>query len=86
MAYKNIKTVGELKEFLANFSDDTPILHYHQDMEKSGYVDGVGISTELTTLYESKRMCYDAFDGTAYMFECYSRAESDGEKIQGLII
>ena len=31
------RTVGELKEYIKNLPDDTPIISYQSDMEKSGY-------------------------------------------------
>ena len=73
-----IKTVGELKKFLANLSDDIPIVRYSHDMEKSGYFNGVW--PNIQTMKKVTRHTYDAFDYIPYNYEVYEEAEN-GEKV-----
>ena len=56
------KTVGELKEYIKNLPDDTPIISYQSDMEKSGYQSISCASTQK--MVTEKRETYDAFDYT----------------------
>lgn len=88
MAYKHLNNIKDLKEFLNNFPDETPLFHYHHDMERSGYETGLCLPNELTTLYEDKQLCCDAFDGTEYTYHCYSKikGKDNAKQIQGLII
>lgn len=40
-----IRTVGELKNFIKDLSDDMTIIKYHSDLEQSGYQPRLGIYT-----------------------------------------
>ena len=74
---KVIKTVGDLKSLLQNLSDDTLLLSYQSDMEKSGYVNRVFVDVLNMSIKEKKT--YDAFDHTPYNYKVYER-DSTGEQ------
>lgn len=73
-----IKTVGDLKEFLEKLPNNTPIVRYSHDMEKSGYFDGVW--PRVQTMKKVTRHTYDAFDYEPYSYEVYEYDES-GKKV-----
>lgn len=61
-----ISTVGELKNFIKDLPDDTPILSCRPDMKKNGYKD---ISCATTRNTVSERIeTYDAFDYMPYSY------------------
>lgn len=62
-----MKTVGELKALIKDLPDDTPIVTYKSDMEKSGYQKNVSCS--VTNMKAETREAYDAFDGIRYKYE-----------------
>jgi len=64
-----IKTVGELKNFLADLPNDMPIAHYSSNMEKSGYFENLW--PLIHPMVKVKRTAYDAFDYDPYDYECY---------------
>ena len=69
------RTVGELKEYIKDLSDDMTIVKYHSDMEKSGYLPMLGICTRKMV---SKRVeTYDAFDGESYTYVAFSSTDDD---------
>lgn len=69
------KTVGELKEYIKNLPDDTPIISYQSDMEKSGYQSISCASTQK--MVTEKRETYDAFDYTPYSYTVFSPSKDD---------
>ena len=69
------KTVGELKEYIKNLPDDTPIISYQSDMEKSGYQSISCASTQK--MVAEKRETYDAFDYTSYSYTVFSPSKDD---------
>lgn len=69
------KTVGELKEYIKNLPDDTPIISYQSDMEKSGYQSISCASTQK--MVTEKRETYDAFDYTPYSYMVFSPSKDD---------
>lgn len=69
------KTVGELKEYIKNLPDDTPIISYQSDMEKSGYQSISCASTQK--MVTEKRETYDAFDYTSYSYTVFSPSKDD---------
>lgn len=70
-----IRTVGELKEFIKDLADDTPVIMYKSNMEKSGYQAKVGIRAE--NMVSERRETYDAFDYTPYTYEVFSPTHDD---------
>lgn len=62
-----MKTVGELKALIKDLPDDTPIVTYKSDMEKSGYQKNVSCS--VANMKAETREAYDAFDGIRYKYE-----------------
>ena len=69
------RTVGELKEYIKNLPDDTPIISYQSDMEKSGYQSISCASTQK--MVTEKRETYDAFDYTPYSYMVFSPSKDD---------
>lgn len=69
------RTVGELKEYIKNLPDDTPIISYQSDMEKSGYQSISCASTQK--MVTEKRETYDAFDYTPYSYTVFSPSKDD---------
>lgn len=69
------KTVGELKEYIKNLPDDTPIISYQSDMEKRGYQSISCASTQK--MVTEKRETYDAFDYTPYSYTVFSPSKDD---------
>lgn len=78
-----ITTVRELKALIKDLQDETPIVSYQSDMEKSGYLPKVDISTQSMVVEITET--YDAFDYTPYTYESYSMAEN-GEGVLCLVI
>lgn len=68
-----MKTVGELKEFIKHLSDDTPLVNYQIDMEKSGYRNNVFCKV-VNMKTETRETC-DAFDGARYKYEVMVESE-----------
>lgn len=64
-----ISTIGELKEFIKDLSNDVPIVIYRSNLERSGFEKGVYVNIEKRT--ESKECAFDNFDGTAYKHTTY---------------
>lgn len=77
------KTVGELKEYIKNLPDDTPIISYKSDMEKCGY-QGIS-SVDSLFMNSEKRDTYDAFDYTPYSYDVFVPTE-DGSGTLCLVI
>ena len=69
------RTVGELKEYIKDLPDDTPIISYQSDMEKSGYQSISYASTQK--MVTEKRETYDAFDYTPYSYTVFSPSKDD---------
>ena len=69
------RTVGELKEYIKNLPDDTLIISYQSDMEKSGYQSISCASTQK--MVTEKRETYDAFDYTPYSYTVFSPSKDD---------
>lgn len=61
-----MKTVGELKQFLANLPDDMPMVIHRSNMERYGYVQEV--SPYVATTVEKTETAVDAFDYTVYPY------------------
>lgn len=71
-----IMTVGELREVIKDLPDNTPVVGYQSDMERSGYQRRVyARSAHMTS---KKRETYDAFDYTPYTYEVFSPSEDSG--------
>lgn len=70
-----VRTVGELKEYIKDLSDDMTIVKYHSDMEKSGYLPMLGICT--CKMVSERVETYDAFDGEPYTYEAFSSTDDD---------
>lgn len=64
-----MKTVKELRDYLANLPDDMIIVHFIEDMERSGYVPNV--YPRVANMSPTKEQTYDLFDGTAYDYTHY---------------
>lgn len=64
-----MKTVKELRDYLANLPDDMIIVHFIEDMERSGYVPN--IYPHVANMSPIKKQTYDSFDGTAYDYTHY---------------
>lgn len=76
-------TVGKLKEAIKGLSDDTPVIGYQSDMERSGYQRRVNVYPAHMTSEE--RETYDAFDYTPYTYEVFTPSK-DGSGTLCLII
>lgn len=68
-------TVRHLKEAIKDLPDDTPIISYQSDMEKSGYQSISCASTQK--MVTEKRETYDAFDYTPYSYTVFSPSKDD---------
>ena len=68
-----IKTVGELKKLLADMPDDTPIVAYQSNMEKSGYMQGMW--ADKKKMAKSVKHTIDAFDYTPYSYEVFEESK-----------
>ena len=64
-----MKTVKELRDYLANLPDDMIIVHFIEDMERSGYMPN--IYPRVANMSPIKEQTYDSFDGTAYDYTHY---------------
>ena len=64
-----MKTVKELKEFLKDLPDDTPIVQFTSNMERDGYL--LGASARVATMTKTKKSTWDRFDGTPYSYEIF---------------
>ena len=78
-----VRTVRHLKEAIKDLPDDTPIISYQSDMEKSGYKSISYASTQK--MVTEKRETYDAFDYTPYSYTVFSPSE-DGSGTLCLVI
>lgn len=76
-------TVGQLKETIKDLPDDTPIVSYQSNMEKSGY-QGIS-SVDSLFMNSEKRDTYDAFDYTPYSYDVFVPTE-DGSGTLCLVI
>lgn len=74
---KTIKTVGELKDFIKDFPDDTPIVNYENDLEKRGYFNSTCFSLEK--MQQVTKQTWDRFDGIDYTYEAYERSDDGVE-------
>ena len=70
-----VRTVRHLKEAIKDLPDDTPIISYQSDMEKSGYQSISCASTQK--MVTEKRETYDAFDYTPYSYTVFSPSKDD---------
>lgn len=70
---KSIKTVGELKEFIKNLPDDTLVVNYQEDMEKSGYQNNVFCN--ITNMKKETKTTWDSFDYIPYSYEIFVESE-----------
>ena len=70
-----IRTVGELKNFIKDLPNDTPVLAYKSDMEQQGYQPKMGV--RLENMVSEERETYDAFDYTSYTYEVFSPTHDD---------
>lgn len=75
---KTFKTVGELKQFLELLPEDMILVHYHSDIEKSGWFEG--IAPWVTNMSKEVHQTWDRFDYTDYSYECYDYS-SNGEEV-----
>ncbi len=73
-----MKTVGELKAFLKDIPDDTPIVQYESNMERSGYFNRCFVG--IAKMSETTRQAVDAFDGIHYSYNVYEK-DSDGQEV-----
>lgn len=73
-----MKTAGELKEFLKDIPDDTPIVQYESNMERSGYFNRCFVDVALMSV--TTRQAVDAFDGIHYSYEVYEK-DSNGQPV-----
>lgn len=78
-----VRTVRHLKEAIKDLPDDTPIISYQSDMEKSGYQGISGVKPML--MVKKKKETYDAFDYTPYSYTVFSPSE-DGSGTLCLVI
>ena len=78
-----VRTVRHLKEAIKDLPDDTPIISYRSDMEKSGYQGISGVKPML--MVKEKKETYDAFDYTPYSYTVFSPSE-DGSGTLCLVI
>lgn len=76
-------TVGELRDVIRDLPDDTPVIGYQSDMERSGYQKAV--SARSTHMVSEERETYDAFDYTPYTYEVFTLSK-DGSGTLCLII
>lgn len=78
MANGSFKTVGELKKLLADIPDNTPIVQYHSDMERSGYMPGGYLRKEAFN--PVTKQTWDRFDGTDYSYTSYEMVYNENQK------
>ena len=78
-----VMTVGELRDVIRDLPDDTPVIGYQSDMERSGYQKAV--SARSTHMVSEERETYDAFDYTPYTYEVFTPSK-DGSGTLCLII
>jgi hypothetical protein len=67
-----IETVGELKKLISDMPDDTPIVAYQSNMERSGYMQGM--SAIRKKMPKSIAHTRDAFDYTPYSYEIFEES------------
>lgn len=73
-----MKTVGELKSFLEDLPDDTPIVQYESNMERSGYFNRCFVDVAKMSI--TTRGAVDAFDGIRYTYEVYEE-DDNGQSV-----
>lgn len=78
-----VMTVGELRDVIRDLPDDTPVIGYQSDMERSGYQKAV--DARPSHMVSEKRETYDAFDYTPYIYEVFTPSK-DGSGTLCLII
>ena len=71
-----IRTIGELREFIKEMSDDTPIICYKSDMETSGYRKGAYINK--SNYIEKTKEGYDSFDRIDYTYKVFVEDKENG--------
>ena len=70
---KTIKTIGDLKEFIKNLPDDTLVVKYQRDMEKSGYQNN--LFCNVATMKKETKSTFDRFDYIPYSYEVFVESE-----------
>lgn len=70
---KTIKTIGDLKKFIKNLPDDTLVVKYQRDMEKSGYQNNVFCN--ITNMKKETKRTWDSFDYISYSYEVFVESE-----------
>ena len=78
-----VMTVGELRAVIRDLPDDTPVISYQSNMERSGYQKHIGARS--AHMVSEKRETYDAFDYTPYTYEIFTPPK-DGSGTLCLII
>lgn len=73
-----MKTVGELKAFLRDIPDDTPIVQYESNMERSGYFNRCFVDVAKMSL--ATKGAVDSFDGIHYTYEVYEK-DDNGQSV-----
>ena len=68
-----MRTVGELREMIAELPNDMKIIHFESTMEKHGCFPNVTARVEKRSPIE--KQTWDRFDGTDYTYESYERDE-----------
>lgn len=71
-----IHTVGELREFIANLPDSTPLAQYENGMERHGFMPNAHIN--VRNMEKEEVQTYDAFDYTPYHYERLNPVSKDG--------
>lgn len=71
-----VTTAKTLKDFLATVPDDTKIVVYRSDIEKSGYMENVSVN--VRKMIPVEKNTWDRFDGTDYTYTAYEN-DKDGE-------
>ena len=73
-----VKTVGELKKLLEQFSDDTIIVVRSNHMEMKGFLKDAFI--EVAKMTKINASTFDAFDYTPYSYEAYIHDNENGKE------
>ena len=70
-----IGTVGELKDFIKDLPDDTPVVAFRYGVLTGGYQTNVGIRAE--NMISEKHETYDALGRPSYTYEVFSPTHDD---------
>ena len=70
-----IRTVGELKDFIKDLSDDTPVVAFRYGVVTGGYQANVSISAQ--NMISEKHETYDALGRPSYTYEVFSPTHDD---------